>query len=195
MGEHPHKLRDNPRGWTNEFTSPPSFDKEGFQKQIDEICGKGVIRLVWGAAEETEQASSVGSLGQILERERVGRYQTRIKGTFGRVRINRWILEQYETPEQCGVDELMVRMPNGTLYVPPDIAEMRRKGRWKLVDVICDHSKCPEEICASTEYYCFGDYQEPSNFDLENLRKQTREREQHERRIIAPEELENNYAN
>ena len=192
-------MRNNPRSWAARRTLAPStFDKAGFQSRLDEICGKGVLRVVWGGEEETTEAAIVGSLGQTVETKRVGRYQTRIRGTHGRVRINRWILEQFYTPEQLGVSEMYVRTPRGGLYVPPELAEMKRSGKWVMVDVIADHSKCPEEICASIEYYCFGDYREPNNFDLEQISKQTREREQAAKPsvIAAPDAFEQElYAN
>lgn len=174
-------FRDDPRNWKDVYSKAPSnFDVAAYQQRIDAITGtvngKSIIRVVWGGEHEMQIAKEVTSLGTATELVKVGMHRTRVKGVPGKVRIKRWIFEEYQAPAQIPQD-MFVRMPHASgLYLPPQMVQERIHGRYEKWYPACDHSKCLKEDCESTDYFCFGDYREPDERDLQKIARITQKR-------------------
>lgn len=172
-------MKDDPKEWKDEFSgSPSNFDKQLYQDKIDAITGKAnghpILRVVWGAEMERTEVTGFTSLGTAAQERVIGTHRTRVKGVKGKVRIKRWIFEQWNPPEQIGAPGY-VRVPGaGGLYLPPQMVEASQKGFWEKWYPVCDHTKCLPEDCDSTEYFCFGDYREPDQSDLDKIARITR---------------------
>lgn len=169
----------NTKDWTDGFyPCPVGFDLEGYQAKIDRICGTArehsKVRVVWGAAEEELKAEQVGSLGTALGYKKVGRYLTRVKGIRNKVRIRRWIFEEWQPPEIINIDEHHIKMPGTSgLFIPPSFSDINHKGDWELMYVVGDHTECDKDVCNSLEYPCHGKYRVPNNSDLQLLMRIT----------------------
>lgn len=173
MDSKPSKLRDNPRSWTHDYTpAPAEFPRATFQQKIDALVGiarggQSIIRLVWGAEEEKLRFDIENPHDTTLK---IPRYTTRIRGKEFKVRINRWILEEFVPPEQLeGMGEQYVRTNHG-LFIPHQVKLDQQNGYYQCLYVIADHTKCEESVCNSDEYFCFGDYRVPDHTDLDKLR-------------------------
>jgi len=160
----------DPKNWTNEFFPAPPFPREAFQAELDRICGKArgqsKVRLVFGSEEEELADAQISTLGVGLGRHKVGRYTTNRDGR--KVRIRRWIFEEWQPPEQ--LHEGFVRMPGSGLYIPPNERQKLHKGVWNLIYTVADHSRCN---CAPEDYSCFGAYRPPGPQDLKNFMRMT----------------------
>lgn len=178
-------LRDDPRNWTDGFTPAPSnFDVKAYQAEIDKITGLArghrIIRVVWGASQEIEQELDFTAHGTAAMVVKVGKYRTRVKGVPRKVRIRRWIFEEWQPPQQLPNADF-IRVPGaGGIYVPPSVLEQRQKGVWNRWYPACDHSKCLPSDCNSDEYFCFGDYRHPDISDLRKIARITRKRLENE---------------
>jgi hypothetical protein len=167
-------IRDNSSDWNADYyPAPANFDRAGYQRQIDRIVGTvgghPIIRIVWGAEEETEAAAQFTGHGTATKMVRIGRHMTRVRGKVTKVRKRRWIFEEWQPPQQI-VGEGFIQVPGAAgLYLPPTFAQEQTKGKWLELYVVADHSKCRREVCDSFEYFCFGDYREPDNSDLNKL--------------------------
>lgn len=174
-------IRDDPKGWSDEyFPAPSNFDRRSYQKELDLVCGiaagTSIIRVVWGAEEEIEAPMAFSSMGHAVESTRIGRHRTRVKGIPGKVRKRRWIMEEFQAPAQVP-DNAYVRLPGrGGLYLSPQLVAEKRSGKYLELYIVADHSKCLIEDCSSDEYFCFGDYRQPDQTDIEKLRKITAKR-------------------
>lgn len=175
------ELRDDPKQWTSAFhKAPSSFDVKAYQAKIDKITGlakdHSIIRVVWGGEMEEQKAVAFTSHGTEAQTETVGSHTTRVKGVPRKVRIRRWIFEEYQPPAQIAQNSF-VRLPGaGGIYIPPSLVQERQTGKWNKWFPVCDHSNCLPEDCNSTEYFCFGDYKEPDNKELQMIAKITRAR-------------------
>ena len=86
---------------------------------------------------------------------------------------------------------MFVRMPGASgLFVPPELAEMKEKGMWKPFQYLCTHERCSTDApCqkSDADYICFGDYREPSEYDLRDLRMQAQEKRSAENKVLIHE--------
>lgn len=166
-------LRDDPNGWRDAYSPPPAgVDIDAYNKRLDErytVRGHPLYRLVWGGAREERREIEWDSVGVPVKWEMRGLHRTRVPAMPGKVRIQRWLILRWIPPERVEHNSYM-RLPGSVgLIVPSHVAQERQKGHWKSILVVADHSKCREEDCYSEEYYCFGDYKAPGNFEIEFL--------------------------
>lgn len=166
----------DPKHWTPEFYPQPEFDREGFQARLDKICGKvrehSKIRIVWGASEEEKVAEQISGLGTGLGYKMQGRFLTRVPGKTEKVRIRRFVFEEWQPPEISSLEDRFITMPGSAGLVRPATFD-DHQGSWELIYVVADHSQCRKDVCDSLEFPCHGEYRKPDENDLNKFMRIT----------------------
>lgn len=173
-----------------EVHTPPVFDVKAFQSRINKILpptpeGYPVVRLVWGASiKDTYEPyycnwSMITGHGTETELRAKYRYATikipNTTDTFIDVPVPRWILEERNSFGQQGASFEAARFNKEGKEVRPP---MPKEGYYTELATIAWHDG---DCCAESEktkVVCWGKYREPSQSDLDRLRRAVYLREQ-----------------
>ena len=198
-----HPVFDNPRKWGEPgIWEAPHFDRAGYQKKINDICGvnvhgQPVVRLVWGWESRYPIHTEWDATGRPVKsawRQRYRFMTVTVDEDEVDISVPRWILEQRVEPE------LLAASWEASRWVfDPDLGrrkdlrgELPKGGEYYYLRTISAHDD--EESCCDRAWRdhrrrCWGYYRLPEDRDLELLREAVRLRDADPMRRTARESL------
>jgi hypothetical protein len=165
-------LKDDWRKWAAEYCPAPrdGFDRDGYQKRLDEITGlsrgRSILRLEWGGEEQVSKYGAM-ELGNPNPSQLIfePKYKLRRKymGATVMVPFRRWVIAQLAEWEEYGYgDDTQTTFTdeNGVLRRAAD----KPRDLYTPLIYVGDHRSCKPDCCA--DKLCPGDYKHPDAAEL-----------------------------
>lgn len=174
-------IKDHWKDWDDKLVSPPIFNREAYQKRINEITGLSkdgehpILKLEWGGnevADKTKQWDNQGTPIEVVKipRHAIPRQSKIVEGVTLYIPIRRWIITQYTTKQQRrqgdNIDNTFTD-ENGVSCIAGD----KEQYAYTPLIYIGDHSTCKKDCCDIK--ICLGDYKHPSNAELDWILEKT----------------------